>query len=122
MPSMNVVSSPCPDCVIVALSGDLDIASATGLAGSLSAVTAPGSLVILDLAELAFIDCGALRTLAAARMQALAAGGDLLLADPRPPVRRILSLIDLSGLLPVFASVTEAASEYREASDARLAG
>jgi len=37
------------------------------------------------------------------------AGGDLVLAAPQQPVARLLSLIGLTGLLPLYASVAEAA-------------
>jgi hypothetical protein len=40
--------------------------------------------------------------------QARRAGGDLVLAAPQQPVARLLSLIDLTGLLPLYASVAEA--------------
>jgi hypothetical protein len=42
--------------------------------------------------------------------QARQAGGDLLLAAPQQLVLRLLSLTDLTGLLPVFASVARAAN------------
>jgi anti-anti-sigma regulatory factor len=41
--------------------------------------------------------------------QARQAGGDLRLAAPQEPVLRLLSLTDLTGLLPVLASVDQAA-------------
>jgi STAS domain len=76
----------------------------------LSAAAAPGSRVIVDLAGLTFMDCSCLHVLVSARKQALQAGGDLLLAAPRGPVARLLSLIDLTGWLSVFASAEEAAN------------
>ena len=66
----------------------------------------------MDLAELSFIDCAGLAALASARREARKAGGDLLLAAAAQPVARLLSL---TGELPVFASVSEAAREDPQA-------
>ena len=78
---------------------------------ALSAAVAPGSRVIVDLEALAFMDCSGLSALMSAWKQARQAGGDLLLAAPQQLVLRLLSLTDLTELLPVFASVDQAASD-----------
>jgi anti-anti-sigma factor len=80
------------------------------LARALSAAAAPGSRVIVDLEGLAFIDCASLSAMVYAWKQARQAGGDLRLAAPQQLVLRLLSLTDLTGLLPVFASVDRAAN------------
>jgi len=78
---------------------------------ALSAAVAPGSRVIVDLEALAFMDCSGLSALMSAWKQARQAGGDLLLAAPQQLVLRLLSLTDLTELLPVFASVDQAAND-----------
>jgi anti-anti-sigma factor len=115
VPSISVSSAACPGHVVVALGGDIDVVSAAWLAGSLTAVIAPGSRVIIDAAELTFIDCAALGELAAARRQALQSGGDLQLAGARRLVHRILSVVGTAGLVPAFTSVQEAVSGCHEA-------
>jgi anti-sigma B factor antagonist len=99
--------------VIVALRGELDVTRAPRVTRALSLAAAPGSRIIIDLAGLTFMDCSSLGALVSARKQALQAGGDLLLAAPERLVLRLLSLIDPEGLLPVFASVEQAASGAR---------
>jgi anti-anti-sigma regulatory factor len=47
------------------------------------------------------------------RAQARQAGGDLLLAAPRGPVRRLLTLTGLIGVFSVHASVEQAAEGSR---------
>jgi anti-anti-sigma regulatory factor len=42
------------------------------------------------------------------RAQARQAGGDLLLAAPRGPVRRLLDLTGLIGVFSVYASLVQA--------------
>jgi anti-anti-sigma factor len=98
---------------VVALRGELDVTHPTRVARALSAATAPPSRIIVDLAGLTFMDCSSLGALVSAVKQALQAGGDLLLAAPRRLVLRILSLTDPAGLLPVFASVEQAANGAR---------
>jgi anti-anti-sigma factor len=110
MGSIDLSSHVSPGYVVVALRGELDVSGAGGIERALAGAAAPGSRVIVDLAELTFIDCRCVAVLASAWKQARQAGGDLLLASPRGLVLRILSLTGLIDLLPVFASVAEASS------------
>ena len=110
MGSIDLSSRVSPGYVVVALRGELDVSDAAGIERALAGAAAPGSRVIVDLAELTFIDCRCRYALASAWKQAREAGGDLLLAAPPGLVLRILSLSGLIDLLPVFASVAEAAS------------
>jgi anti-anti-sigma factor len=88
--------------VVAALHGELDIVDAASVMAMLAAAAAGNPRIIVDLAALEYIDCHALGRL---RAQARQAGGDLLLASPRGPVRRLLDLI---GVFAVHASVDEA--------------
>jgi anti-anti-sigma factor len=92
-------------CVVLALSGELDINDAAELSAQLTAVISGGPWVIVDLADLAFIDCNSLGVLAGARACARLAGGDVLLAGPRGSVARLLLLRRWGREVPVFASV-----------------
>jgi anti-sigma B factor antagonist len=94
--------------LIVALAGELDVGDAESVMAVLAAVAARDPRIIVDLAALEFIDCGALGTLCRARAQARQAGGDLLLAAPRGPVRRVLALTGLIDVFSVHASVEDA--------------
>jgi anti-sigma B factor antagonist len=100
--------------VVVALRGELDTTTAAGTARILAAAVTPQLRIIVDLAEVAFIDCGSVHELVSARAHVQQAGGALLLARPQPTVRRLLCLLDLIGLLPVFAGVEEAINGCRE--------
>jgi anti-sigma B factor antagonist len=94
--------------VVVALDGELDVADAESVMGVLAAAVARDPWIIVDLAALEFIDCCALGALGLVRAQARQAGGDLLLAAPRGPVRRILALTGLIDVFSVHASVADA--------------
>lgn len=78
---------------VVRLTGELDLTGAEGLAQRIVAVA--GSTVVVDLAELAFVDAAGLRALVAARNQVETAGHSLVLTRPKPNVLRVL---DISGL------------------------
>ena len=104
--------------VVVALDGELDIVDAASVMAVLAAAAAGNPRIIVDLAALEFIDCCALGALGRVRAQARQAGGDLLLAAPRGPVRRLLDLTGLTGVFSVRASVEEA---VRTAGCSRLA-
>ncbi|MGI5164381.1 STAS domain-containing protein [Spirillospora sp. CA-253888] len=86
---------------IVALHGELDIASApelrTHLLGTLQH---SARLLILDLGEVTFCDAAGLAVLVAAGRRATEAGVTLHLANPRPQVTRLLLITGLDrGLL-----------------------
>ena len=93
------------DCAVLALSGELDISDASELSAQLTAVMSGEPWVIVDLADLAFIDCSSLGVLVGARERARLAGGDVLLAGPRGVVTRLLLLTRWDREFSVFPSV-----------------
>jgi anti-sigma B factor antagonist len=105
--------------VVVALDGELDVSDAGSVADALTSVAARDPRIIVDLAALEFIDCCALGALGRVRAQARQAGGDLLLAAPRGPVRRILALTGLIDVFSVHASVEDAVRIARPVVTAR---
>ncbi len=110
MPGVCVEKSARAGCVVVALRGELDVCTAADGLSALTAPAAAGARIVVDLAELAFMDCYSLGGLMAARAQARQAGGDLVLAGPQPTVLRLLVLYGAVSHGLVFASVDEAAS------------
>ncbi|HET9082258.1 MAG TPA: STAS domain-containing protein [Trebonia sp.] len=96
-------------CAVLALRGDLDISDRAELSSRLAAVVSCGPWVIVDLVDLAYIDCASLGVLVAAREQAQLAGGDVLLAGPRGAVAWMLLLTGPAVGFSVFPSVGVAA-------------
>ena len=96
-------------CAVLAVRGELDISDRAELSSWLAAAVSCGPWVIVDLADLAYIDCCSLWVLAGAREQAQLAGGDVLLAGPRGAVARLLLLTGQAGAFSVFPSVGVAA-------------
>ena len=110
MAGMTVNSGLCPGHIAVVLRGELDVTDAMRLARALSVPATSGSRVIVDLAGPACMDCSGPSPQVSACRQATSMGGDLELAAPQQPMAHLLSLTGLTGPLPVYASVAEAAS------------
>jgi anti-anti-sigma factor len=101
---------------VVALRGELDLADAPCLASCLiAAVAACGPSVIVDLAGLEGIGYSGLSVLLRARRWTRQSGGDLFLAAPQQPVRRILEATGLINVFAVYPSVKQAPGSVRQA-------
>jgi anti-anti-sigma factor len=108
MPGADPVMRACDGYTVVALRGELDVCTIAEAVRTLTACASSGARIVVDLAELTFIDCGSLRALVSVRAQARQAGGDLALADPQPIVLRLLILTGMISRCPVFISVHDA--------------
>jgi anti-sigma B factor antagonist len=106
--SVDLVVREWADHLIVGLRGELDLADAEEVTATLAAVAAGRRKTIVDLADLAFIDCRGAAALARAQRRVRQAGGDLLLAAPRPLVQRVFVLSRLIDVVRVHASVEQA--------------
>ena len=107
---MDLRSGDCGGHVVVALRGELDLLYAPAVATALVDLAARQPRIIADLAGLEFIDASGTAALTRGRRHARSAGGDLLLAVPRRPVRRVLRIIWEADGFAVYASVAEAAA------------
>lgn len=79
--------------------GELELATATQFQSALTELIEDGGVVVVDCAEVTFIDSSALRVLVQARLR-LESSALLRLIIPRPSIRRIF---ELSGLAPEFS-------------------
>jgi anti-sigma B factor antagonist len=107
--SADLSTRDCGGQAVVMLSGELDIMDAATVAATLSAIAAGGSMVIVDLARLRFLDASGLTALMLAREHARAAGGELLLAASQRQALLVLTAARLADVLPVYACVEDAA-------------
>jgi anti-sigma B factor antagonist len=73
--------------------GELDASSCRGLAELVTGP--PGSLLVVDLGQLTFIDSSGLGALHAARQMAIKDGGILVVCRPSPIVHRVLEVTGL---------------------------
>jgi anti-sigma B factor antagonist len=82
------------DVHVVSLRGELDIATAEGLADWL--VDISGSSVVVDLSRLTFIDSSGISAMVVAHNRMKQVGDELVLTRPHPIVRRALEIVGLA--------------------------
>jgi anti-anti-sigma factor len=85
--------------VIVALQGELDIASADVLRGCVGELRATGfDAIVVDLSGLSFIDSVGMQALLGLSNDAIRSGQELTLVPPAPAAGRIFDLTGTTGL------------------------
>lgn len=95
VPEFSITSRSLPELHIVALHGELDLSSADGLAEAL--VELAGSTLVVDLADLSFMDSSGIGALVVARNRIRAKGaGELVVARPNAIVQKSLEIVGLA--------------------------
>lgn len=84
---------------VLVLHGELDLWSHPRFVAALAGVEYGCTRVVLDLADLTFIDAGNIRLIHRARRQARQRGSDLVL---RSPNRNLFRILDIAGLGPAW--------------------
>jgi len=100
--SFKVIVNDVSGIPVVALVGELDLASADGLVASLIGV--PGSPVVVDLAQLSFLDSSGISALVLAKNQMDEVGRTLLLTRPTARVLQTLEIVGLAGWVSTWSS------------------
>jgi anti-sigma B factor antagonist len=86
---------------VVALSGELDVASSEGLSEELIQLIAQGSTdLVIDMCRLDFIDSTGLSAILKVN-KSLEGKGKLVLRDPTAMVRQVLEITGLTGALRI---------------------
>ncbi|MEU3456948.1 STAS domain-containing protein [Micromonospora sp. NPDC006766] len=99
----HVEVSVADDVVDVRAVGEIDIATVGAFRAGLWA--APARPVLrLDLSEVRVLSAAGVRALVAAYLRARSRGGELLLVDPDPVVRRVLHATGLHRVMPIVES------------------
>ncbi|HEY1664316.1 MAG TPA: STAS domain-containing protein [Trebonia sp.] len=108
--SVTARDSPAGSCTVLKLVGAADVTT-PGLHDALEAeVAEKPCLLVVDMSELSFIDSSALAAVIWAHRKLTAAGCTLALACPSDHVARILQLVDIAQVIPVYDSVQAAAA------------
>lgn len=96
------------DHVYVAAVGELDVSTAGSVeAALLEGLAGPGP-VLLDLAEVTFIDSTGLGVLVKAHRHAQTTGGTVALLHPSVHTRKLLTVLGLDQVLRVYDSAEQA--------------
>jgi anti-anti-sigma factor len=86
---------------VVAVVGELDLATAPRLSAVLAEMAEPGRVILVDLSDTEFMDCAGLAPLVAACEHQRALGGDLFLEAPSGTVSRVIECTHLDRFVTV---------------------
>ena len=103
-----VESFPRDGHVVLAVRGDVDIATAAELRNRLSDAVEAHRAVVVDLGEVGFMDSTGLGVLVAMHGRAMAHGGTLVIARPQKLVRNALRLVQVDTVIDVYESLDDA--------------
>lgn len=96
---------------VLRLTGRLDLLSAADVRQQVVQTVAEGThRLVVDLAEVSFVDSSGLGALIAGLKAARLAGGDLRLARPTAQTRSLFQLVGLDRALRLYATVEDALS------------
>jgi anti-sigma B factor antagonist len=88
---------------------EIDITDAGGLRGALLRAAAQGrKTYVVDMTRTRFCDSAGLHALLGAHRRARAEGGEVRFAVTGPAVRRILAIMTIDRVIPVFGRLDEA--------------
>ena len=97
-----------PKYVLVAVAGEIDIATVARLRKRLRALAASGRPLVADLDQVSFIDAAGLAALAGAARLAAEHGASLHVVCARPQIRRLFRLTGLDASIPLARTLAEA--------------
>jgi anti-sigma B factor antagonist len=107
----EVRDSEQPGVAVLKARGEIDVATSPRLREHMTQLIEPGlELLIVDLAEVSFIDSTGLGVLVGAMRNVRAGGGDLRLVVTQP---QIIKLLELTGLDETFKVVPSASDAVR---------
>jgi anti-sigma B factor antagonist len=99
MADFEATTSVAPDRVVVALAGECDFSRRDELTSVLLAAVDAAKVVLVDLAELRFLDSSGVHALIAGHHAALERGGRLYVVKAAGVVTRVLELTGVDELL-----------------------
>ena len=95
--------------VVFSISGDVDLANESSLRAQLKAAMEAGKhLVVVDLKALRYIDLSGIHALLDAHHTFARGRRSIVLAAVPPMVQRILKIVGLEQMIPVFSTVETA--------------
>jgi len=122
--TMTMTARTAPDgAFVVALGGDLDIASAPAVRERLLSLLRPGACrLVVDMSAVRYADASGFAALVSTRRRAVLLGGTLRLAALRPEVAGVLAVTGLSRHLAAYPTVQAAVAGRKPGSRTALPG
>ncbi|HMM29853.1 MAG TPA: STAS domain-containing protein [Aggregatilineaceae bacterium] len=110
---MNITEREQDGVTIYSVEGRVDSEGAVDLDMALQAATADGkNKMVLEMAEVRYINSAGLRTLADILTQNQKAGGDLKLVNLHPKVKRVFQIIGFERFFNIYESIDEAVAAF----------
>jgi anti-sigma B factor antagonist len=104
--------------VCLALTGEIDVSNAFVLKAHLrGAAHSQENTIIIDLSDLRYIDSSGINMLLDAQRKLALSGRMIVLVAPSPSIGKVLGILRLEEMMPIFPSVEEALTYLRAASD-----
>jgi anti-sigma B factor antagonist len=103
------------DVGVVAISGELDLASVDELSSALAAAAERSASVVIDVSDVSFIDSTALAALLRSNDELSSSGVPVVVACPPGPVRRLLTMTSLDDRLSLAPDRDGALARARNA-------
>jgi anti-anti-sigma factor len=103
-----------PEATVIRLQGEVDLGNADQLVAVLDAALARGAHIVLDLADLTYIDTTGWHVVVNCDTRARQRGRRLLLCALPRTIRKVFKIIGLEALIPAPASVADALALIRE--------
>ena len=95
-------------CAVVRAGGEIDTRTVHGFDQVVKEAVSLSSHVVIDLAQVTFVDSSGLGGLIVARRSARERGGSVSLVSPPPAVHRLLGSTQLHDVFPIHESLAEA--------------
>jgi anti-sigma B factor antagonist len=112
MPGTGFEISRVDEVPVVSAPAEIDVTNAGGLREAMrSCLDAGHTTLVVDMSETTFCDSAGVEQLVQANRQAVAAGGEVRLVIGAVSVMRLLAIVGVDRMLPVFTSLDEAVTE-----------
>ena len=108
--AFGIEAAPGPGHVVVAVSGDVDIATAPALRERLAEAVRDSPAVVVDLAEVGFMDSTGLGVLVGGLKRVRNHDGSLQLVCTQEKILKIFRITGLTKVFPIHSSVADAVS------------
>ncbi len=100
---------------VVRISGSAGMLEADIIREKLLSIAAESNpRIVLDLDELEFISSPGLSAIIAGRHETITHGGRMVLANPTPPIRKVLDTTKLSTIFDVFETLQQAVTSLAD--------
>jgi anti-sigma B factor antagonist len=119
--TFDLKSSVCDGLAVVAVFGELDLATAPRLSQVLAEMAEPGRVILVDLSYTEFMDCAGSAPLIAACHRQRELGGDLIIDAAISAVSRVIERTELDQVVTVVSgSDTIVRGQPQQSARARL--